>query len=79
MENLFKSHDFYLSSCLVAAKLPLKRLEKGEGKLVIFVFDDPKHQAEQLISSHWNRTLCLPTRDLIEAINELKTRLYSGF
>jgi len=42
------------------------------------VFDDPLSLASQIIQKHWNRENKIPSRDLIEAINELKTRIYSG-
>lgn len=74
----FKSNDFYLCACVLASGIPLKRVEHGDGKFMIFVFDDPDCKAEQIISDHWDRTLRLPTRQLIDAIHELKTRLHSG-
>lgn len=74
----FKSNDFYLCACVLASGLGLKRIEKGQGKFMVFVFDDPLFQAEQIISDHWSRKLLIPTRSLIEAIHELKTRLHSG-
>lgn len=76
--NEFRSQDFYLSSCLLAAGITLLRLEKNDSKTVTFVFDDPQHLAPQVISDHWNKKLKIHSRELIEAINELKTRIYSG-
>lgn len=74
----YRSHDFYLSAIVLAAGLQLIRLERGAGKFVDFVFSDPEKKAEQIIANHWNKTLRIPTRSVIEAVNELKTRLYSG-
>lgn len=74
----FKSHDFYLSAIVLAAGIPLIRLERGTGKFVDFVFSDPEGKAEQILSDHWIKTLRIPTRSVIEAVNELKTRLYTG-
>ncbi|MCM8787535.1 MAG: DUF5659 domain-containing protein [Candidatus Omnitrophica bacterium] len=81
MENLkeFSTKDFYLSACLLASGLILKRLEKNQNNFMTFVFEDPDNLAEKIIKNHWNRKHKIPTRDLIEAINELKTRIYSGF
>jgi len=81
MENLkqYKSHDFYTSCVILASKkLKLIGLERNKNNLVTFVFDDPLLLASQIIQKHWNRENKIPSRDLIEAINELKTRIYSG-
>jgi hypothetical protein len=80
MENgmEYRSHDFYLSACLLASGLRLKNVEASAKNYSVFVFDDPQNIAEKIISEHWNRNNSIPTRNLIEAINELKTRLYSG-
>ena len=80
MENHteFKSHDFYLCACVLASGLPLKRVDRGDGKFMVFVFDDPEFRAEQVISDHWDRKLMIPTRRVIDAIHELRTRLHSG-
>lgn len=82
MENqqetqLFKSHDFYLSAICLAVGLNLIRLERDSGKFVTFVFYDPQNKANQIISDHWSRKCRVPSRDIIEAINELKTRMYN--
>lgn len=83
MENIqeisvYKSNDFYLSAICLAAGLNLLRLERGQGKFAIFVFEDPQKKAPQVISDHWNHKLKISSRSIIEAINELKTRLHSG-
>lgn len=76
--QLYKSHDFYLSAVCLAAGLNLMRLERDSGKFVVFVFSDPENNASQIISDHWSRKFKIPSRNVIEAINELKTRLHSG-
>lgn len=76
--NEFSLKDFYLAACLLASGLFLKRLERQEGKIVTFVFDDPNNTVEKIIHNYWNRTQKLPTRNLIEAIVELKTRIHNG-
>lgn len=74
----FKSRDFYLCAICVASGARLVSVERGDAKFVNFVLDISVEKAEKIITSHWSRKLKIPTRDLIEAINELKTRLHSG-
>jgi len=76
--DIWKSKDFYLSSIVRASGYDLLDLEKTDHGFSVFVFDLSPKDAEELISLHWSRQLKLPTRDLIEAINELRTRLKSG-
>lgn len=80
MENYknFASNDFYLSSLILASGFPLTGIERNNGKIATFIFDCPESIAEEIISNHWNKTLQLPTRNVLEAIHELKTRLFSG-
>jgi hypothetical protein len=81
MENLneYKSKDFYISCILLASKkLVLKRLEKKSDKIVTFIFEDPNNLANEIIKSHWGRENRVISLDLIEAINQLKTRIHNG-
>jgi hypothetical protein len=80
MENLreIKLSDFYQAVILKTMGFPLIRLEKGSGKFVTFVFDDPNFEAEQALGDYWDRKTTIVARDLIENINELKTRIHSG-
>lgn len=82
MENvnslLWRSKDFYLSSIVRAAGTSLIGIEKSGERYVFFVFEITPEKAEKIISEHWSRTLRIPTRDVIEAINELRTRLKNG-
>jgi len=78
VKNQWKSKDFYLSSVIRASGASLIGLETGNHDFVVFVFDISPEKAEEIISQHWNRKLVTPTKDLIEAINELKTRLHQG-
>lgn len=79
MENLneFKLNDFYQSCILKVLGFPLLRLERGNSRFVIFVFSDPEHKAEETISKYWNREVQVVARNLIETINELKTRIHT--
>ncbi|OGC69129.1 hypothetical protein A2415_00210 [candidate division WWE3 bacterium RIFOXYC1_FULL_39_7] len=74
----WKSKDFYLSSVIRAAGFDLLSLEKNNHDFSVFVFGISPQKAEEIISLHWSKQLRLPTRNLIEAINELRTRLKSG-
>lgn len=82
MENTDKgkcrSKDFYLSAICIASGATLERLERKDKDFVTFVLNISQDKAEKIIQAHWNRTLRIATRDVIEAINELKTRLHSG-
>jgi hypothetical protein len=77
-EDRWKSKDFYLSCVIRASGFELINLERNEHDFSVFVFDISPQKAEEIISLHWSKQLKLPTRDLIEAINELRTRLKSG-
>lgn len=78
MENLkWRSKDFYLSCIIRASGASLLELETAGHDFVVFVFDISPEKAEEIISQHWAKKLMLPTRDLIEAINELRSRLKS--
>lgn len=76
--KLFKTKDFYISACLLASGFKLIELQKERNNLMTFVFNNSNNKAEEIIKNHWNRTHKIPTRNLIEAINELKTRIYCG-
>jgi len=76
--NEIKLQDFYQAVILKTVKFPLIRLEKSGDRFVTFVFSDPNYKAEKTLKKYWNKELPVEARDLIETINELKTRIYSG-
>ena len=81
MENIteFKSHDFYQAVILKTVGFPLLRLEKQQGqRFFTFVFQDSDFKAEETIEMYWSHQISVDARKLIENINELKTRIYSG-
>lgn len=82
MENAnlreFKISDFYQAVILKTVGFPLLRLEKGTGRFMVFIFDDPDYKAEGTIERYWSREIKVIARDLIENINELKTRIHSS-
>lgn len=78
IENEYKTKDYYIGVCILASGVSLLRLQKETGKIVTFVFSISPIKAEEVIRKHWNRELVLPTRNIVDAIHELKTRIYSG-
>jgi len=77
MEN-YRSKDFYLTAVCMAYGCKLKSLERQEGDFVEFVFEDPPEKCIEIISNHWAGNLKVNSRKLVEAINELKTRIHSN-
>jgi hypothetical protein len=75
----FETKDFYLSSCILATGIPLIELRPIGASVFQFVFAISPTDANILIKQHWSRELVLPTKNLIDAINELKTRLHQGY
>ncbi len=79
MENReFRINDFYQAVLLKTLGFPLLRLEKGNGKFVSFVFDDPEYRAEETIERYWNREVEVIAKDMVENIKELKNRIFTG-
>ena len=80
MENKseFRSSDFYQAVILKTVGFSLLRLEKTNGRFMTFVFEDLEHVAQDVLQSYWRREITVNARDLIETINELKTRVHSG-
>jgi len=75
-ESLYKTKDFYLATCILASGYSLLKLERISPKTMEFVFNVSSDIANDLIHKHWNRELKISSRDFIDSINELKTRLY---
>jgi hypothetical protein len=73
-----KINDFYQAVVLRTLGFPLVRLEKVSGKFFLFVFKDAESKAEETLSSHWDRKVNVVSKDFIENISELKTRIYTG-
>ncbi len=74
-QNLYTSHDFYLSSCLIAAGLNLIRISRPPQGYFLFHFDCLETEALDLLEQHWSGQLTLPTKQLIDAIYQLKSRM----
>ena len=78
INNQFHSQDFYLVCVLKSAGLQLQSLIRNANGKVTFVFENPNQIAETTIQKHWNKELMVTSLDLVEAINQLKARIYSG-
>jgi hypothetical protein len=76
--NLFYTQDFYISCVLKSAGLQLQNIIRNNTGKATFVFGNPSQIAESTIQKHWNRELQVISLDLVEAINQLKTRIHSG-
>ncbi len=76
--NQFSTQDFYISCVLKSAGLQLQNLIRNSNGKVTFVFGNPNQIAEITIQKHSNKELKVISLDLVEAINQLKTRIHSG-
>lgn len=80
MKNItFKSKDFYLVAVCLASGCTLKTVSKNISNISEFELNQDQKTCEAIISRHWTGELIVSSLKLIEAINQLKTRLYSGF
>jgi hypothetical protein len=76
-ETEYTTKDFYLSACLLAIGIR-PELRKISDRTFLFAFPNSQGRIEKLLEKHWNRKLLIPSKDLVEAISELKTRIYDG-
>lgn len=74
----YVTKDFYLVCILLTTKLQLIQIVRNESGIATFVFAYPNEIAETTIKKHWNRELQVISLDLVEAINQIKTRIHSG-
>lgn len=77
IEHSYHTKDFYISVCILASGVTLIKLKKETNKTVSFIFAVSLSKAEEIIKKHWDRELILPTRDIVDAIHQLKTQIYS--
>lgn len=77
MSMKYQTKDFYLAACILANNIQLLELIPIGSKTVSFVFNTTPEIAEDLISQYWQRELSVPLRDYVDAIHELKTRIYA--
>ncbi len=72
----YETKDFYLSACILATGVRISDVVRQSNKTCVFVFDIAPVNAQETLRRHWNNELILPTRSLIDAIHELKSRIY---
>lgn len=75
--NEVKNKDFYTACILRALGFPFERIEKGTDRFSLFVFFDPRGEAEEIIGKYWRRELPIEAKDLVDAIHDMKSILYS--
>lgn len=73
----YKLKDFYVACILRAVGIPLLEMEKTSG-FANFVFAIDSEHAKTIIDRYWDKDLQVDARTLIEAINELKTRIHAS-
>lgn len=72
----WETSDFYSAVIVRANGAPLINLRRSSSKFLVFEFSAIPEWCEEIIKKHWDRTLKIESRLLIETINELKTRIH---
>lgn len=75
-KNELRIKDMYSAAVLRSLNYPLIDLDRSEGAFVLFVFDDSQQTAELTLRKHWDGQLEINSREFVESIRELKTRLH---
>ena len=70
--------DMYSAAVLRSLNYSLIDLDRSEGNYVLFVFNDPSLTADEDLRRHWDGELEVNSRDFVESIRELKTRLHGS-
>lgn len=73
----FRLKDFYQACVIKTLGFQLKRLEGGDQKFKVFVFDDPDFMAEEKLGQFWDGQLKVDPKLLIQNIRDLKNRVFS--
>lgn len=74
----FRTKDFYLACVFRALGYPLMQLERHGKNYATFIFNDPDDKSSDIISRYWDKQVSIDSRTFVDAINELKTRLYAN-
>jgi len=74
----YSTKDFYISAVIRSLGYEMT-LDASNPRQVIFNFEDPKGELEETVRKYWSYDLQVEPRSVIESINELKTRMQSGF
>lgn len=77
-EKRYETKDIYFGAVLLAFGSSLLSLKTSSNNQVTFVFDINKDFAEDLALRHFSGKLDLPTKDVLSAFKELKTRIHMG-
>ena len=79
---MFETSDFYSAVVLRSLGWSLTDMKPSEKnrKKVFFVFDTEKmaEHPNDILQEYWDGTLTINARSFVEAINEIKTRLYDS-
>ena len=73
----YGTKDLYFAASVLSLKIPLLRIDRLDHKVFLFVFPISQEKAAKLMEEYWDRSLTVPVRDFVDAINELKTRMYN--
>lgn len=72
--NEYRTKDIYIASVLAVGQPSIQL--KQESNFYWFVFSNPK-QCEQIIDDFWQNKLRVNAKDLVTAIKDLKTRVFT--
>lgn len=76
-ENItWQTTDFYSAVIVRTSGIPLTDLIRGKDKFLTFQFSASPEKCDAILKKHWDRSLQVESRLLIETINELKTRIH---
>lgn len=74
----FFTTDFYVAALIIASGSPILTINRDSKNIASFVFNITTYEADSIVENHFNKTLVLPTKDVIDAIRTLKNRLHLG-
>lgn len=72
----WQTSDFYSAVIVRANGALLINLKRSSNRFLVFEFSATPEWCEEIIKKHWDRTLRIESRLLIETINEFKTRIH---
>ena len=73
----YTTKDFYIAVSLVAAGFR-PSLERLDHKSFNFVFENEDGKVTEAVQKHWDGALFVSSTKMVQAMNELKTRIYEG-
>jgi hypothetical protein len=77
-KSYWETSDFYSAVLVRASGINLSNLVRRaeSDKFLTFQFNSTPETCEEILRKHWDRSLKLETRLIIETINALKTRIH---